>query len=90
MDASKVSVSELLPYTEAEGELSWGSEEGLAWRKDELVSSWIQVKWFSASVLLKAGSLNIHIVKGEVPCEDIFFHSQSSWPVLDTIIVPWE
>lgn len=30
MDVSKVSVSELLPKTEAEGELSWGSEEGLA------------------------------------------------------------
>lgn len=31
MNASEVSISELLPYTRAEGELSWGSEEeGLA------------------------------------------------------------
>lgn len=39
MDASEVSASELLPSTGAEGELSGGSEEGLARRKDELVSS---------------------------------------------------
>lgn len=37
MDVSKVSVSELLPNTEAEGELSWSSEEGLAWRMNYLV-----------------------------------------------------
>lgn len=40
MDGSEASASELLPYTEADGELAWGSEdEGLAWRKDELFSS---------------------------------------------------
>lgn len=74
MDASKVSASELLPSTGAEGELSGGSEEeGLARRKDELVSSWIQVKWFCASVLLKADSLNM-LLRVRRPCEDIFFY----------------
>lgn len=74
MDASEVSASELLPSTGAEGELSGGSEEeGLARRKDELVSSWIQVKWFCASVLLKADSLNM-LLRVRRPCEDIFFY----------------
>lgn len=96
-DGSKARASDLLPDKEPDGELAWGSQDkGRVLKKDELCSSYPQVKWFNASVLLKTDSLKAHVFKGEETTSDHFL--LKFLPVIRRLVLdatpsstaPWE
>lgn len=86
-DGSKASARDLLPDKEPDGELAWGSKDkGRALKKDELCSSYPQVKQFNASVLLKTDSLKAHVFKGEETTSDRFL--LKVLPVIRCLVPP--